>query len=622
MRSVGRQPEEEKVKLDGRKKRRVYLRLLCTKSNESRGLKHSQPEPTPNSPFKLLNSTVKDLITPFSLPFLEHIRELNGNVVTLSRKMHALLCPKCGAVPTESQSEEALDLNVASGTRHHTLLNSNEPPDDSESSFIRSVISRTDARVAHLDEKIAKLWAQLEHLEKDRASLSSYRARNSAILSPLRRMPPEILSEIFLWTLPSINDVLGKLGTAASPWMLPQISSRWRAIALTTAPLWSLIAVDYSQSQGADAWSAYPLAFAEAQIERSQKLKIHFYAHPGADDYPQIRLFQFLARHSSRWEELSIGVTAAIGPLLPALRDRLPSLKRSWIQWQDAESQTFESVDSFQTAPSLVDAAACSEFRFVSTAFPVQQLTRYHLDGPWAVHREMLKLASNLIEARIEIDFDDDIDDPWSRPAEIIDLHHIRRLYVSDVHVLRSLRVPVLEELAIWVPDDGVDPLPAELESLVTRSACPLRRLCLRGYPNADVTSKMLQKTLSITELAILAADADAEKDVNALMTTLTVPIVAGSTVIAPQLRFIAFGYEDDSRTDDTLFLGMVKSRWDAGDCTLKSAALLVESGHVPEPTILFGFRALRQEGLDLLLLLGGDNGDEITRLAYGTTWN
>ncbi|KAJ7663886.1 hypothetical protein DFH06DRAFT_986571 [Mycena polygramma] len=57
-------------------------------------------------------------------------------------------------------------------------------------------------RLAIIDEEIAKLRETLKQLEEDRASLLSYKV----ILSPLRRMPPEVLGQIFSWTLPSVDD--------------------------------------------------------------------------------------------------------------------------------------------------------------------------------------------------------------------------------------------------------------------------------------------------------------------------------------------------------------------------------------------------------------------------------
>ncbi|KAF8211101.1 hypothetical protein K438DRAFT_1514809, partial [Mycena galopus ATCC 62051] len=118
----------------------------------------------------------------------------------------------------------------------------------SKSTFIlvQSVISEADARLACLDDEISKLEEKLEQLKADRASLFSFRTRNKAILSPLRRMPAEILGEIFLWTLPSVSTEIfrARFEMGASPWVLAQISSRWRAVSLSTPSLWSQIVVN------------------------------------------------------------------------------------------------------------------------------------------------------------------------------------------------------------------------------------------------------------------------------------------------------------------------------------------------------------------------------------------
>ncbi|KAJ7312408.1 hypothetical protein DFH08DRAFT_645378, partial [Mycena albidolilacea] len=125
--------------------------------------------------------------------------------------------------------------------------NSNEPPDESEFPFVRSVVSKTEASLAGLDAEIANLRENLKRLEEDRAALFSYQMRNTAILSPLRRVPPELLREIFSWTLPLLESP-GEVshGIGQSPWLITQISSRWRAVSLSTPSLWSRITIDYS----------------------------------------------------------------------------------------------------------------------------------------------------------------------------------------------------------------------------------------------------------------------------------------------------------------------------------------------------------------------------------------
>ncbi|KAJ7693173.1 hypothetical protein B0H17DRAFT_910550, partial [Mycena rosella] len=96
-------------------------------------------------------------------------------------------------------------------------------------------------RLSLLDKEITWRRNLLQQLEEERASLSTYHTQNTAIIPPLRWMPPEILVKIFLTTLPSVHEATsGNTGIAQSPWVLTHISSRWRAVALSTPSLWSL----------------------------------------------------------------------------------------------------------------------------------------------------------------------------------------------------------------------------------------------------------------------------------------------------------------------------------------------------------------------------------------------
>ncbi|KAJ7871016.1 hypothetical protein B0H13DRAFT_1458000, partial [Mycena leptocephala] len=62
------------------------------------------------------------------------------------------------------------------------------------------------------------------------------------ILSPLRRVPPEVLAEIFSWTVPAVTNTSnpdpGKVDVAAGPWVLTYVSSLWRAVAVSNPLLW------------------------------------------------------------------------------------------------------------------------------------------------------------------------------------------------------------------------------------------------------------------------------------------------------------------------------------------------------------------------------------------------
>jgi hypothetical protein len=96
--------------------------------------------------------------------------------------------------------------------RHYTLLNTNEPPEESDLPSFHSAVSDADTHLARIQEKLEALKEKMALLEGERAVLSSYRMSCRAVLSPLRKMPPEILGEIFSLTLPSVSDALNSSG--------------------------------------------------------------------------------------------------------------------------------------------------------------------------------------------------------------------------------------------------------------------------------------------------------------------------------------------------------------------------------------------------------------------------
>ncbi|KAJ7113991.1 hypothetical protein C8R44DRAFT_710391 [Mycena epipterygia] len=191
--------------------------------------------------------------------------------------MDVSLCSQCGALPIDSRPGEFdLNVNVSPTTlaRQQILSTTNEPPRSAEVTFIRCVVSKTGARLAHLDDEIARLRDRLHELEEERGPLATYHAQNKAILSPLRRMPLELLGEIFSWTLPTLRTARHSRRRGDftdSPWVLAQICSRWRAVALSIPSLWSLVVINFSWT-----WM-YPLSMIETQISRAQTLKVHFF---------------------------------------------------------------------------------------------------------------------------------------------------------------------------------------------------------------------------------------------------------------------------------------------------------------------------------------------------------
>ncbi|KAJ7777068.1 hypothetical protein B0H16DRAFT_1504237, partial [Mycena metata] len=519
-------------------------------------------------------------------------------------------CSQCGA----SRGPARLELDVAEpGTRHHILLNSNEAPLESEVAVIRAELTTLDASLAFLDDEIARLRGQLEQLQEQRTSALSYRAQNRSVLSPLRRIPPEILGYIFSWTLPAIGELIPATASpfTKSPWVLSHISRYWRTVAVSDASLWSLVTVDYGNTR-----SDYPLPLVETQVGRAKKLKVHFYGCETFDHQPQIEMFQYLVQHAPQWEELSVSLTPRLAPLLSILRDRVPLLRRFYVQWPSDPGSTI-GLECFQNAPSLLDARVHNEFRYIPIVCPAHQLTQYQLDCPWEMHATILKEAVNLIEARILVDFPDNED--WRNCREVLDLTCLRRLFVSHAEILKFLRVPVLEEITIDF-DEGAGPeILRDLQSVVSRSSCILRRLCLWGF-DLWTTTEILRQFPSIVELAIIATTRGGGELAATLMKRLTVSTDSNGAVIAPQLRCLSFACQIEAFINYPIYMEMVTSRWRAG--SLKTFEILVHSGLLPDADVRKRIAVLCEEGLDLVFLEGQDAERGIAGWTFDATWN
>ncbi|KAJ7124329.1 hypothetical protein C8R44DRAFT_783317 [Mycena epipterygia] len=522
--------------------------------------------------------------------------------------MSAYRCSDCGAVTT---SEKPLDLNAAISSRHHQLLNSNEAPLDTESTMVKSVVSKGRLRLAVVEHE--------QSFEEERASLSGQLTKQHSILSPIRRMPPEVLSEIFSWTLPSVGDLRrGHSGVASSPWVLTHISGHWRAVVLSIPSLWSLMVINFTHE------FPYPLPMVKTQIQRAQSLKIHFYGHEESDPRPQIDVFQCLAEHSSRREELSICLSSHLVPLLAGLRGCLPLLRRLWVEWDAPESQAgVQSIDGFERAPLLVDATIFSQYRYLPTLLPAHQLTSYDIDGLWEMHQSILTLASNLCQARIVISLEEE-SRPWPASGEVIDLLCLQRLFVSDEEVLNYLRAPVLQEIGFEADrsrEEDSHLIFLIFGAFMLRSGCALRRISFDGLPSADTATVILQKYPSITELAILVHDWYDSESANNLFSDLIILNATPKAAISPQLSRIDVGCLAHNSIDYTLFLGMLQTRWKAEGCALKAAGLLMESDKGPDPATLRDLNALRREGMALLILQGTEVLQVTDSWRYVATW-
>ena len=156
-------------------------------------------------------------------------------------------------------------------SRSHWLkkLGTHLVPSLVEANSIRDKVSCAEEDLREVEQEIRVQDTVLNRLSCKRNELSRSIENHKALLSPVRRLPDEILAEIFMYCLLPYGSIVNE-GTLR---LLAQISSRWRAVALSTQVLWSFIFVGgKSTTQGC-------LANLTLQLERSgtHPLTVFFY---------------------------------------------------------------------------------------------------------------------------------------------------------------------------------------------------------------------------------------------------------------------------------------------------------------------------------------------------------
>ncbi|KAJ6475583.1 hypothetical protein C8R45DRAFT_1010413 [Mycena sanguinolenta] len=526
-------------------------------------------------------------------------------------------CSHCGAFAFSTGGDFELNLSVATRARIAHLSSTNEPPLDADLSVIHSILEKTNAGLVSLDGEISRVQDHLRHLQEKRAGLSTLHSQHTReSFTPQTTAFRDPLRNIFLDSAPR-----AVFSTQKSPWVLVCVCSSWRAVALSQPSLWSLIVVDFAIEQ------RYSLKMVLTQIERAHWLKIHFFGSEVHESGLQLDLFALLAEHSARWEELSIQLTSDLVPHMKTLK--LTALRRPWVQRVTAESQPpeFNSVDFLQPATSLVDVTVFSEFRFLPTHLPVfQHLTRYDFDAPWKTHRDLLRSLPSLQEVRIRRYFDNGVE--WAEPGEPIDLLHLRWLYVDYPACLHYLRVPILDELATAIKTRDTDT--AEifrfLERFFVHSSCSPRRLRVQGLILDVSVTALLEKYPSITEVDVTDEDEDDENIwrtiCSSFLALFTIPEPTSSLIVLPHITKIGLACETADVGLFPLFLTMLESRWTTPGCSLKATELLLSEPTIePNLASLARIEMLRQAGLEISLVSGGDASTRVDEWLFRATW-
>jgi hypothetical protein len=336
--------------------------------------------------------------------------------------------------------------------------------------------------------------------------------RHQSILSPLRRLPPELLYQIFeLFAPPSLylNGPDEPSHWSGLPFNVSQVCHRWRAITLSMPLLWTRIPLLTPDMK----YTTNPsfLEFYTSFLLRSagQPIGVFVSSHDAKAEkavkwHPAIKI---LVSHSYRWQHLS--VVSPSSHLLRALRPikkRLPILRTLNLEL-DPEAY----LNMFQKAPKL------SQVRLIGIAperiaLPWKQLVHYK-----GRHDEMgatipLRSGPSLETLELQSYYCDDLSEGQTLPIVLRNLVRLRLCGIISseltTFLLERLIVPAVEEIAISGDIfEGPIPIIPLVTSMISRStnACTLQRLSLKegNYQPGELIA-LLQLTPRLIFLDIM----------------------------------------------------------------------------------------------------------------------
>ncbi|KAJ7157414.1 hypothetical protein C8R46DRAFT_425278 [Mycena filopes] len=443
-------------------------------------------------------------------------------------------------------SESGLtDLQLQSVAR---LLSTNDVPLPHEAAMIQVII---DILTRNRGDCAGR---EAEDLDKAEQTLKEYRA----VLSAVRRVPAEIICEIFAWMLPH-TQVVQHQTVQVAPWMFGHVCRYWRAAALAYAPLWTSVLVytpslrSRSDTRGID--DVCPRAMVETLLCRGNAapLDVIILLSPrdGLGSGGRSESLELLCSHSKRWKALRLRPLVSL-ELLQSVKGQLPILKT--LELLNGFSPT---GDVFSIAPSLRELQLTKNAPVspVSLLLPWDQLS--HVRGSYRSRVtaldvvELLRITQALVECHLHED-DAEVPNlfrarhhgavfppvlPAGMPPVVVP--HLHRLNLSGLpQLLQLITTPLLQEL--WISENATK----SLLGFIQRAKCPLITLVVSDCSAPDALIPVLAAlSPTLTTFHVHFKRTAPQEAERRLLEALTVtPNTSTPAPLCPQLSRLAMG--------------------------------------------------------------------------------
>ncbi|KAJ7589829.1 hypothetical protein C8J56DRAFT_859396 [Mycena floridula] len=442
-------------------------------------------------------------------------------------------CRVCGF----SATSEAQTTVYKPAAEIWQLLRENLPLSEAQETDFQKIVVEGDRYLEDLNSSIAKMRHDLQGLIREREEKEQELRFHKSVLHPLRRLPNEILSEIFLSFINEDleqDETTSSLDPLSTQWVIPRVSKYWRWVALSLSRMWSTIRLTHKDfdSIDLDDWiQRRRVAMLEVQLSRSGSHQLSVFIASRLDVAPSHPLLQLLFPTSDRWKDLLIFVPVAFLPAFAPIRGSLSSLHTLHV-WSPGFSDQIlvdRDIVAFELAPKLTTLIG-NPYIFLKLLLPYAQITTYECNVVWSCHVyvTLLSVLTNL--QNFVVDCDVDIQSPLDaregiangtlRSFNLPNLHsavlrHHPFHISSDCALLPRVSLPALEDLNIPVCKSL-----AELRAMLQRSRCFLDRLYLaiNGVPEDDSLVELLDEAPSLISFTVNCAEAVTAKLIDDLI--------------------------------------------------------------------------------------------------------
>ncbi|KAJ7037459.1 hypothetical protein C8F04DRAFT_1393670 [Mycena alexandri] len=194
-----------------------------------------------------------------------------------------------------------------------TKLGTNYCPLDEEVLEIQRLLVEPLSRLQEIDNKIAELQKTIDKLTQERDSVSTYVEAHKALISPFRRLPLDIIQEIFIACLPTHRNCV--MSAVEAPVLLGRICSLWRTVSLSTPRLWARLHIAEPKQPGQtptyEAQYAQQVANTIAWLGRSGvyplSISLEGSQYPPSSVAGSVSPFvEVILSHVSRWQHIAI----------------------------------------------------------------------------------------------------------------------------------------------------------------------------------------------------------------------------------------------------------------------------------------------------------------------------